>query len=123
MKVGDSKQLSVSVLPENTTNKEVTWETSDEDVIKVSLTGEITAIGEGKAYITAGTANKKTDSIAILVTEDKKEENNIINNVANQNSINKTSNTNSKSSNPLGAIIALGALGGGGFLGYKKLKK
>lgn len=123
MKVGDSKQLSVSVLPENTTNKEVTWETSDEDVIKVSLTGEITAIGEGKAYITAGTANKKTDSIAILVTEDKKEENNIINNVANQNSINKTSNTNSKSSNPLGAIIALGALGSGGFLGYKKLKK
>lgn len=123
MKIGDSKQLSVSVLPENTTNKEVTWETSDEDVIKVSLTGEITAIGEGKAYITASTSNKKTDSITILVTKDKKEENNTINNVANQNSINKTSNTSSESSNPLGAIIALGALGGGGYLGYKKYKE
>ncbi len=122
MKIGDSKQLSVSVLPENTTNKEVTWETSDEDVIKVSSKGEITAIGEGKAYITASTSNKKTDSITILVTEDKKEENNTINNVANQNSINKTSDTSSESSNPLGAIIALGALGGGGLLGYKGLK-
>ena len=122
MKVGDSKQLSASVLPENTTNKEVTWETSDEDVIKVSSRGEITAIGEGKAYITASTSNKKTDSITILVTEDKKEENNTINNVANQNSINKTSDTSSESLNPLGAIIALGALGGGGLLGYKRLK-
>lgn len=123
MKVGDSKQLSASVLPENTANKEVTWKTSDEDVIKVSSKGEITAIGEGKAYITASTSNKKTDSITILVTEDKKEENNTINNVANQNSINKTSDTSSESSNPLGAIIALGALGGGGYLGYKKYKK
>lgn len=124
MKVGDSKQLSVSVLPENTTNKEVTWETSDKDVIKVSSTGEITAIGEGKAYITVSTSNKKTDSIAILVTGDKKEEiNNKINNVTNQSRTNKTSDTSSKSSNPLGKLIALGALGCGGFFGYKKLKK
>lgn len=124
MKVGDSKQLSVSVLPENTTNKEVDWESSDEDVIRISSTGNITATGEGKAYITVSTSNKKTDSIAILVTEDKKEEiNNKINNVINQNKTNKTSDTSSESSNSLGIIIALGVLGCGGFFGYKKLKK
>lgn len=124
MKVGDSKQLSFNILPENTTNKEVTWKTSNSDVIKVSSTGEITAIGEGKAYITVSTSNKKTDSIAILVTEKKKEvNNNTLNIVTKQNGINETSNTGSESANPIGTIITLGVLGGGGYWGYKKYKK
>lgn len=124
MKVGDSKQLSFNILPENTTNKKVTWKTSNSDVIKVSSTGEITAIGEGKAYITVSTSNKKTDSIAILVTEKKKEvNNNTLNIVTKQNGINETSNTGSESANPIGTIITLGVLGGGGYWGYRSIKK
>ena len=124
IEVGDSKQLSASILPENATNKEVIWETSDKDVIKVSSTGEITAIGEGKAYITVSTSNKKTDSIAILVTEEKKEViNNTLNIVTKQNRVNETSNTGFESANPIGTIITLGVLGGGGYLGYNKYKK
>lgn len=105
IKVGDSKQLSANILPEDTTNKEIIWETSDEDVIKISSTGEITAIGEGRAYITASTSNKKINSISILVTKEKQEK-----------------NDSSENSNSLGTIISLGVLGGSGYLGYKKIK-
>lgn len=123
IKVGNSKELSTSILPENATNKEITWETSDKDVIEVSSTGKITAIGEGKAYITVITSNKKTDSIAILVNEEKKEIiNNTLNVVTKQNSVNETSNTSLESENSIGTIITLGVLGGGGYWGYKKLK-
>lgn len=37
IKVGDSKELSTSILPENATNKEITWETSDKDVIEIKI--------------------------------------------------------------------------------------
>lgn len=126
IKVGDSKQLSATVLPENTTNKEFTWKSSDEEVVKVSSTGTITAIGEGKAYIMVSTSNKKTDSITILVKEEeKKTVNNIVNNETNEkkeNNINTSVETNSKDSNPLGPILVLGILSGGGYLGYRRYK-
>lgn len=73
LKVGEAKQLSVNILPDNTTNKKVTWKSSNENVIKVSENGKITAINVGQAYVTVSTLNKKTDSIGILVNEGKKE--------------------------------------------------
>ena len=106
IKVGDSKQLSANILPEDTTDKEIIWETSDENVIKISSTGEITAIGEGRAYITASTSNKKINSSSRWVTKEKQEK-----------------NDSSENSNSLGTIISLGVLGGSGYLGYKKHKK
>ena len=36
---------------------------------------------------------------------------------------NNTTTNNKQDSNPLGGIMALGVLGGGGYWGYKKLKK
>lgn len=133
MKVGETQQLEASILPENTTNKEITWESSDENVIKVSTTGEITAIGEGQAYITVCTSNKKTDKITILVKEDEKVidntediQNIIPENIVSENVINNVvavSNTSSEDSNPVGTILSLGALGGIGYLGSKKFKK
>lgn len=120
MKAGDKKQLSVTISPQSITNKELTWESSDEDVLKVSKTGEVNAIGEGKAYITVSTSNKKTDSISIYVIKEKKE--NTLSLVKNQNSINKSSSIGSRNSNPLGTIITLSALSGGCLLGYKKYR-
>ncbi len=53
MFTGDSKKLSVTYKPSNTTdNKTVTWSTSDKSVATVS-NGTITAIGVGTATITA----------------------------------------------------------------------
>lgn len=51
LSVGDTHELVATVLPENATNKEVIWSSSDESVLTVS-DGVITAIKEGKATVT-----------------------------------------------------------------------
>ena len=45
------QQLSVTVLPEDATYKDVTWSSSNEDIAIVDNTGLVTAVGEGKATI------------------------------------------------------------------------
>lgn len=55
--VGESIQLSATVLPETTTNKSVTWSTSDFNIAVVNETGFVTAIAVGEATIIATTAN------------------------------------------------------------------
>ena len=53
MAVGDTQQLAVILYPDNATNKTVTWASSDTKVLNVSQDGLVTAIGEGRAWITA----------------------------------------------------------------------
>ena len=62
----DTQILECEFTPENTTNKTVTWSSSDESVISVSADGEITANKLGTATITA-THKELTDSIDIEV--------------------------------------------------------
>lgn len=50
-------QLTASVLPDNATDKSVKWTTSNKDIVSVSQTGTVTAVGEGVAVIRAETAN------------------------------------------------------------------
>ncbi len=49
---GDEVQLTVTVLPENATDKRVEWGTSNERVATVSESGLVTLTGEGTALIT-----------------------------------------------------------------------
>ncbi len=54
--VGDTYALTATVLPENTTNPEVTWKTSNTNVAAVNVTtGVVTAKAAGSATITATT--------------------------------------------------------------------
>jgi len=62
----DTQTLECEFTPENTTNKTVTWSSSDETVISVLDDGEITANKLGTATITA-TYKELTDSIEIEV--------------------------------------------------------
>ena len=48
---GDTYEFIATVLPENATNKELTWSSSNESVVSVD-NGVITAIKEGKASVT-----------------------------------------------------------------------
>ena len=48
-------------------NKFVTWSSSDLSVLSVSEVGEVTALHEGDATITATAANGKTDALTITV--------------------------------------------------------
>ncbi|MDR1974823.1 MAG: Ig-like domain-containing protein [Bacteroidales bacterium] len=57
LNVGQTEQLSATVLPDNATNKNVTWQSSNTNIATVSSTGLITAIGIGYAHITVTTEN------------------------------------------------------------------
>ncbi len=57
--VGQTYQLIPTVLPENATNKTVTWTSSHPDVATVSDDGLVTAVKEGITFIYAYTSNSK----------------------------------------------------------------
>ena len=59
--------LTPTVLPANTLNKTVTWESSDEDVATVE-DGVVTPVASGSATITVRTANGKTATCSVTVT-------------------------------------------------------
>lgn len=56
LKPGDTQVLTVSVLPENATDKTYTWSSSDESVATVA-DDIVTAVADGSAVITAVTAD------------------------------------------------------------------
>lgn len=57
--VGKTKTLTANILPEDATNKSVTWKSLDSKIAKVDKNGKITAVKAGTTYITATTANGK----------------------------------------------------------------
>ena len=64
----ETKALSMTILPELTTDKTVTWESSDENVALVSAEGIVTAISVGEATITVSTADSSNLSATCMVT-------------------------------------------------------
>ncbi len=67
---GNTKNLTAKVTPENATDKTITWESSNTNVVIVDNEGNITAVGPGEATITAK-AGEKEDSCKIIVPEIK----------------------------------------------------
>ena len=70
MKVGDSKKLSYTIDPENATDKEVTFSSSDVTVATVDKDGKVTAIKAGSSVVTVKSANGVKAQIAIIVSEE-----------------------------------------------------
>ena len=131
LEVGASKMLTVTITPNNATNKEITWKTSDESVATISTTGEVMAKKAGTVDIIASTTNGKNSTIRIQIQEppkeeaveqeNKKEENTFL-----QTSVQTLSNSTSEEqteSSPLAGVLALGLCGGGGYFLYSKHKK
>lgn len=58
LKVGESEILVASVKPENTTDKTVTWSSSDTSVATVDKSGKVVAVSKGKSTITAQAGDK-----------------------------------------------------------------
>lgn len=63
--VGETARITATVKPDNATNKNVTWSTSDASKATVD-NGIVTAVGEGEATITA-TAGGKTAEVVVTV--------------------------------------------------------
>lgn len=55
LNVGEEFRLSALISPDNATNKNVTWSSSNEKVVKVDKTGMLTAVGSGSATIVVQT--------------------------------------------------------------------
>lgn len=127
LEVGQSKTLTVTITPNNATNKSITWKSDNESIATINSSGKVIAKKDGIVNITATSSNGKTSTIKLNVKEEQKAEENIIGDMiatTNTNKINNIENNNqSSSSNLLGGVIALGLLGGGSYFGYKKLKK
>lgn len=69
LSVGETYEFIATVLPENATNKEVIWSSSDESVLTVN-DGVITAIKEGKATITVKSKDGfKSSSCEVIVNK------------------------------------------------------
>ena len=72
LQVGDEGDFFQTVLPSSTTNKNVTWTSSNPEIATVFL-GRVTGISEGTATITVTTSNGKTATGTVTVvpkTED-----------------------------------------------------
>jgi uncharacterized protein YjdB len=65
--VGTPFTYTATVLPENATNKAVTWTSSDPSVATVSASGTVTPLKSGTVVITVSSANGKTSSRQITV--------------------------------------------------------
>lgn len=57
MVAGDSYQFTVTLKPDNASDKTLSWSSSDESVATVDNSGKVTAISEGKVTITVKTSN------------------------------------------------------------------
>jgi hypothetical protein len=68
-KAGSVHQVEFIIMPENATNKNVNWTSSNSSVATVNEFGLITAVAEGNATITAETEDgNKSDEINVVVT-------------------------------------------------------
>ena len=65
---GSSETLVATVLPENATNRNVSWKSSDEAVATVDANGKVTGVKAGEAVITVTTEDgKKTNTCKVTV--------------------------------------------------------
>ncbi len=66
---GKTAQLNATIVPSNTENKKLTWSSSNKNIVSVTEKGLIKAIKKGSATITVKTANNKTDSVTVKVSD------------------------------------------------------
>ncbi|MDR1564016.1 MAG: Ig-like domain-containing protein, partial [Oscillospiraceae bacterium] len=67
----ESEVLQVAFTPANTTNKNLTWSSSNTSVARVDSTGSVTGLSMGTAMITAKASNNVTISTVIEIVEIK----------------------------------------------------
>ena len=105
----EQQKLDLKIIPENATNKSVSWKSSHPKTARIKSDGTVKAISSGTAVITAVSANGQKASCTITVLDPKK-------------TIQKTLSTKAKiksAKNIKGKQLKLKLTGGGQCDGYK----
>lgn len=68
MNVGESTTLVGSVLPQNATDKTLTWSVKEGDAISIDANGKVEALKVGQAIVTATSADGKVVSNDVMIT-------------------------------------------------------
>ncbi len=105
----EQKKLDLKMIPENATNKSVSWRSSHPKTARIESDGTVKAISSGTAVITAVSANGRKASCTVTVLDPKK-------------IIKKTLSTKAKiksTKNIKGKQLKLKLTGGGQCDGYK----
>lgn len=78
---GETLALKATVMPQSAKNKELIWESSDENIASVDSTGKVTARSAGDCTITAASAENKTVTTAVTlkITDKRVDEINVLN--------------------------------------------
>lgn len=75
MNIGDMLQLTATITPNNATNKEITWQSSNEEVAIVDQNGKVTALALGKTTITATAKDQAKVASCVIIVNEKNNEN------------------------------------------------
>ncbi|MCI8403834.1 MAG: YHYH domain-containing protein [Clostridia bacterium] len=67
--IGESVQLKGSVYPEDAVDKDISWESSDTSIVTIDENGNLKAVGNGTATVTAKTSNGTESKYIITVKE------------------------------------------------------
>ena len=68
LQVGETRQLTATVLPVNATEQSLTWSSTNPYRVSVDNNGLVTALSQGTAYVTAKAANGVRSSCLVTVT-------------------------------------------------------
>lgn len=71
IKEGETDKITAIVTPENATNKEITFESSDETIVRVDENGNLEAVGEGEVTITISSKDGNTSTTVTVKVEKK----------------------------------------------------
>lgn len=82
LQVGSKIEINSTISPYNTTNKDITYTSSDNDIATVTADGEIEGISSGTVTITATTSNDISESVDIRIFEVFPEEINCKNSIS-----------------------------------------
>lgn len=85
LSVGDTYKIKYNILPTNASNKNVTFHSSNANIIDVSQSGDIIALSEGTAFVNikATDGSNITSSVKVTVKETPKDECRITFNISN----------------------------------------
>ena len=125
--------MTVTITPDNASDKVVVWKSSDDSILSITQNGEIEAKKAGTVEVSATGSNNKSDTILIKVKEQPKVIENTENNqntvttVASTSSGNMPSNTSTSSSGEgsgsgagIGLLVWLVGSCGVSYWAYKK---